>query len=711
VPRAAERVSTAVVSPDYFDVLGVRPISGRSLRDSDDRPGAPAVLLLSHAYWTRAFNRDPAIVGRVFEMNDRPHTVVGVLPPLPAYPEAVDVYMPTSACPFRSRPGAASSRNMRMSRAIVRTDQDVSPDRIDAALGRAAARLRAQYPESYGDEPYSAFATPLDVEMRRSLKPTLVLLAATAGLVLLIACVSVSNLALARLTHRYEEVALRAALGAARGRIVRQLLTENVAAVLPGLALGLAAAQVVVAALTGYVQRSTALEVDRHLNGAAFVAATIVSVMLLFVSAAIPLFKQRHAMVGGLPRLRPGRVRYGLVVGQVGLSFVLTIAAALSVRSLLHLQGIDAGFSTEHVQTMRVDLNFTKYDSYPAITAFWRRLEGELTAIPGVVSAGGAGTVPLDGQPLGSSTFTLEGPGSAANVSPDGPDETARGLPRASLRVASAGYFAALGQRLVEGRTFLPDDESPASPASPGRAVVVINQTLARRHWPGTTAVGGRLRFDGSRTTMTVVGVVDDTRQKLDQPPQAEMYLPLLQTRQLATNWLVRSSLPPEEVERRARAIVRGIDAEQPVDNFRALESFRADSLLPSRVTATVVGLFSVLTLAITTTGIAGVLGYAVQQRRREFGVRLALGAQRSRVVAMVVGDGIRLAAIGLAWGAAASLALAPLMPEVLSGTDSFDATNFALVSLVLLLAAAAACFVPARRAAHVDPLLALRSN
>jgi putative ABC transport system permease protein len=703
---APERVSTGVVSTNYFHLLGVRPLLGRGLLADDEAHGADAVLLLGYEYWQRSFNGDPTVVGRRFEMNDRLHTVVGVLPPFPQYPETVDVYMPTSACPFRASPSMVEGRTMRMGRLIARTRDDVTAAQLASDLDHMASRLRQTYPRVYGEgnsgDHYRVVATPLADEMRATLRSTLWLLVATAGLVLMIACVSISNLALARLTHRAGEVSLRAALGATRGRLVRQLLTENVSVALLGTTAGLVLAKAALSALTAYVQHGTTLPVARGLTGAAIVGAITVSLTLLVVSTVVPLIGRRTGFDGGLPRQQPGRIRYGLVVGQVSLSFVLMIAAVLSVRSLLHLQGIDTGFSTEQVQTMRLDLNFTKYRDYPSISAFWRQFERQVSVLSGVSAAGGAGNVPLDGRPLSSSLFEIDVDRHDDRAPMSGAFAQAQ-APRANLRVASPGYFGALGQRVLRGRTFNSAD------VDFGTRVVVVNDSLARKHWPRGDAVGQRMRVEN--TSAKVIGVVEDTRQALDQPAGDEIYLPLLATTQLSTNWLVRSNLVPEDVERRVRAIVYEIDPEQPVDTFRSLESFRADSLLPSRVTAGVISSFSLLALIITATGIAGVIGFAIQQRRHEFGVRLALGAQRRRVVGMVLGQALRLVCTGLALGTFGSVVLFPFMRDVLSGIETFDVGPLALVSGVLLVVAAAASFVPARRAATLDPMIALRAN
>jgi len=693
---APQRVSTGVVSAEYFTMLGVPAAYGRPLTAEDDRPGAPAVLLLTDEYWRRAFNADPRVVGRVFEMNDRPHTVVGVLAPFPQHPQPMDVYMPTSACPFRSNPAVVQNRDARMGRAIGRLRAGVTLEEAQAGLDATAARLERDHPAVYASNgnQYVAAAASLDGAMRRELRPTLLLLLVTAGLVLLIGCVSVSNLTLARITHRAAELSLRSALGASRSRMVRQLLTENIFTVAAGTAAGVALAQLSLRLLTAYVQRSTSVPIDQGVSLAALVCAGAVSILLLFASAGVPLIGGRASLAAALPRRPVRRIRSGLVAGQVALSFVLSIAAVLAVRSLLHLQAIDTGFSTTNVQTMRVDLNFTRYRNGPVISAFWRELESRLSAIPGVLAAGGAGTVPLDGQQPASTLYTLE-----VNSSRP-PDAFA---PRANLRVASPGYFDALGQRLAEGRGFTRADDSRDRP------VVVINQALARRRWPAGSAVGRQLRVDGIAIA-TVIGVVEDARQRLEEPAGEEIYLPMLQSGQLSTQWLVRSALQPDEIEARVRAIVRSLDPDQPVDNFRSLDSFREASLLPTRVAATVVGLFSVLALIITAVGIAGVVGFSVQQRRQEFGIRLALGAPRRRVLALVLRQGLALVAAGLAAGVLASLPMLPFVRAALFGIDRFDPAGFALVAAALFFVAAAACAAPALRAMRVDVLRELRN-
>ena len=695
--RMPERVSTGVVSPNYFPMLGVRPELGRLLTEADDRAGAPAALLLTHDYWQRAFHGDPSVVGRVFEMNDRPHTVVGVLAPFPQYAQAVDVYMPTSACPFRSNPATIAQRRARMGQAVGRAAGGVSLEALRESLARVAARLEQREPGTYADPggPYVATASPLAAEMRQELRPTLLLLAAAAALVLLIACVSVGNLTLTRFTRRWRELQLRSALGATRRRLASQLLAENVSAVGAGVLVGLLLAQLALRALTEYVQRSTSLPVDHGLTIGAVICAAVVSTVLLSVAAAVPLFVRRSGEGGS--GAAAGRLRGGLVAGQVALSFVLMIAATLAVRSLLHLQGIDTGFSTIGVQTMRVDLNFSKYHEGRSIAVFWQEVERRLAALPGVVAVGGTGVVPLDGQRLDSSIYSVEGrAGGAAN------DDALALTPRANLRVASPGYFEALGQRVLKGRVFGTGDTRD------GQLVVVINDLLARRWWPGASAVGHSLRIGGLQPAL-VVGVVENARQRLDEPAGEEIYFPLFQSGQLSTRWLVRSSLASAALQERARAVVAAMDPEQPVDDFRSLESFRDDRLLPSRVTASVVGLFCVLALVITATGIAGVVGYAVQQRRREFGVRLALGAPRTRVLGMVLGQGLSLVVLGLFAGACASLPILPLIRALPADSSRFNPLALGLAAVVLLTVAAAACLVPAIRAARVDPLVVLR--
>jgi predicted permease len=392
-------------------------------------------------------------------------------------------------------------------------------------------------------------------------------------------------------------------------------------------------------------------------------------------------------------------VRNALIVVQVAASFMLLIGAGLTVRSVIKLQQIDPGFRTDNILTMRVDLNFTKYREQATISEFWRRLEERLKSEPGIVSVGGGATFPLNAQEPFSQSFDIVG------------RETPPGAPRphADVRVATPDYFATIGQPLLSGRTFTTADRSFFSARMDGtqETVVIVNQSFARRFWPGEDPIGRRI--SAADSAATVIGVVADARQQLDAAPVAELYLPMLNSRQISTNWLVRSTVDPVAMERQIRNAVYSIDPEQPVDNFRTLAEVRSSTLESPRLTATLLGLFGLLALVITATGIAGVVAFSVNQRTQEFGIRMALGAQRGRVLGMVLSQGLKLVLVGLAIGLAGALVLTRLLTTLLFDIEPTDGITFVAVSMVLVAVAAIACFVPARRAASVDPMVALR--
>jgi predicted permease len=702
-----ERVSTGVVSANFFDLLGVLPLHGRTFVEADDKPGAEAVLILSHAYWQRSFGGDPRVVGTVFQMNDRPHQVIGVLPPVPQYPEPVDVYMPTSACPFRSNPRMVEARDGRMMSAFARLNDGVRLEKAQADLDVVAAGLQQEYPDFYPKtHGYRAVAFPLQEELTRSFRTTLFVLMGTAGFVLLIVCASVANLMLARMVRRQHELAVRSALGASRLRLIRQLLTESTLLALLGGGVGLALAHWGKDLLVAFAERFTERAAEIQIDNAVLVYTLGVSVLTGLVFGAFPAFSNRFGSresLGGGSRTTQDRqaIRSALIVVQVAASFMLLIGAGLTVRSLIKLQQVDPGIRTNDVLTMRIDLNFTKYREPARRIDFWTRLEERLRSEPGVVSVGGAATFPLNDRGPFPQDIQIQGRTLSEGVA----------RPQVGVRVATSDYFVTLGQPLLAGRFFTPSDRLTESmlTGSPQSSVVIINQSMARHYWPEADPIGKRISGNEGRNWSTIVGVVADARQHLNEPVADEVYLPMLQTGQLSTTWLVRSNLDPAELERQIRHAVHSIDPDQPVENFRTLAEVRSASLSSPRLTATLLAMFGLLALIITATGIAGVVAFSVNQRTQEFGIRMALGAARSSVLGMVLRQGLQLVLIGLAIGAAGALVLTRALETLLFGVEPTDAPTFVMVSMVLLAVAAIACFVPARRAATVDPMVALR--
>jgi putative ABC transport system permease protein len=700
-----ERVQTGVVSHNFFEAFGITPVAGRTFRAGDDEPGADAVLMLSHGYWQSRFGGDPAVVGQVFEMNDRPHTVIGVLPPIPEYPQANDVYMPVSACPFRSAQATIDNRNARLAQVFARSKAGVPFEQVRTDVALVASRLQQAYPDAYPESSgYTAAALSLREELTRGFRPTLLVLVGAAAFVLLIVAASVANLLLARMVHREREMALRSALGANRWRLFRQLLTEStVLAVLGGI-VGLGLAILSLDLLVALAARFTSRATEIGINGTVLAFTVVVAVgtgVAVGVLPALPAKVNLSTMMqSGARSVGGGRLRFrsGLIVAQVAVSFVLLIGAGLMMRSLLQLQAVDPGIQTDGVQTMRVALNFTKYPpSQPGLTRqFHARLLERLQAIPGIRSVGAASTFPLNGPGGFIAGLRVEGQG----------DVDPATLPRAEISIASPGYFQTVGIPVIRGRIFSAHDRFDTEP------VAVVSQAMARRFFAERDPVGARVSTNNGRTWTTIVGVVGDTRRTLDASPTDAMYVPLEQASPLTAMFLMRTIGPVSaDLPRLAREALYSIDPNQPADQFRTLDEARLQSIEAPRLTTALIGLFAALAVVITAAGLGGVIAFSVNQRRQEFGVRMALGATRGSLLAMVLSQALRLVAVGLVIGAAGALLLGETLRTLLFNVAHTDVLTYALVAVVFVMVALVACALPARRAAGVDPMVALRGE
>jgi predicted permease len=702
-----ERVQTGVVSASFFDLLGVHPILGRTFLPGEDQHGAEAVLVLSHDYWMRAFGGDPSVVGRVFQMNDRPHIVVGVLPPIPGYPQDNDVWMPISACPFRSDPGMENDRDGGMLRAFARLKPGVSLDDAHRDLAEVSAKLTTDYPKSYPKTVRLAISpVALSEELTRTARPTFLMLFGTVGLVLLLACANVANLMLARLTRRHQELALRSALGAGRGRLARQLLTESVLLALVGGALGLLVAAAGQRMLVHFAERFTPRAAEIGLSVPVLLFSLGVSLVVGIGLGLIPALSPRRSLTASLQEGRErttagaGRLRARnlLIVTQVAISFVLLAGAGLMLRTLWKLSQVDPGFRTERVLTSRLDLNFSRYKEEDEQRAFHASLLERLKAEPGVLSVSLAGSFPLNERGPANGRFRMEG---QPAVAPEA-------LPRADFQRVSPDYFKTIAVPILKGRSLEDADRKDAP------LVAVVNRSMARRFWPGEDPIGRRIGVDGREPGeirwITVVGVSGDVRQYgLANPPVEQIYLSLLQFPGLSTTALLRTAVDPSRLERLVRADVHAIGPEQPVDHFRTLAEVHAGALAAPRLTAILLAAFAALALTITATGIAGVIAFSVGQRRREFGIRMALGALPSSVQRMVLNQGMRPVLAGLALGLAGAIALTRLWASLLYEVSPTDPPTYFVVAFVLGAVAVVSCFVPARRATTVDPMVALR--
>jgi len=699
-----QHVRTGVVSADFFDLFGVEPLHGRTFLPGEDQPGAEPVLILSYDYWRRAFGGDPNVIGRRLEMNDRIHTVVGVLPAIPQYPDANDVYMPVAACPFRGGEAWSTERQARGLAAFGRLRPGVPAERADREVADVAGRLHVDHVAAY--EPRDGFGTSV-VSLREELveqaRPRLLVLLGMAGFLLLIVCANVVNLTLARLIRRDREIAIRTALGARRRRLFQQLLTEGTVLALAGGALGLLLAVGGLDLLVAFVARFTPRAAEIRVDGAVLLFTLGVSLVTGLLLALLPALPARTSLVddlkdgAGVVVIGRGRLRLRsvLVASQLAISFVLLIGTGLLIRSFVRLQQVDAGFDPERVLTGVVMLNWSKYWTVAESRKFALELEHRLRGEAGVVSAAVGSTIPLsDQQP------------NPLEIRVRGSDRPVVADPGVDYRPASPEYFRTLGIPLLRGRAFT-DLDGPNSPP-----VVVVSRTLAERYFGTEKALGGQLCWGLCDVWYTIVGVVGDVKQRgLDREVSADLYVPYARSGFRGVRVLLRTRADPATMAERLRETVRDIDPEQPVTEVRTLSEVRDEALASSRLTMLLMTLFAAVALAITAAGIGGVIAYTVSQRTPELGLRMALGANRWNVVWLVTRQAMLLVAVGLALGVPAALVAVRFLAGLLFEIPPTDPLTFVAVTLLVVGVAAAACLLPTRRATAIDPMAALRTE
>jgi putative ABC transport system permease protein len=697
-----ERVETGVVSWNFFDVFGVKPLVGRMFEPADEIHGAPAVLLLSYEYWLRSFGGDPTVVGKTFRMNDKPHLVIGVLPPFPQYPHANDVYMTAAACPFRSSAEMIANRKGRMLRLFGTMKPGVTPGQAQADLSTVAATMQRDFPTAYSNDTTPKMeVSPLKTELTRNAKPTMLFLLAAAGFVLLIACANVANLNLARMVRRGREMGLRAAMGASRVRLFRQLLTESFLLAFGGGLLGLLLATSGLKLLTTFVARFTPRANEIHIDAQVLFFTLGIAALVSILTGTAPALARRGNLAATLKEggtqstsgARRSRTRGALIVAQVAVSFLLLIGAGLMVRSLINLQRVDAGFRPENVLTAQISLDFSKYMSDPSMLNFSDSLLEKVRAMPQVTSAAMSGEFPLDKSPAFNNEFLIEGRQANPNDKPT-----------AELNAVTPDYFRTLGIPILSGRDFDGRDRPDKL------RVAIVNQSVVNHYFHGQDPVGRRVSFDDGKNWTEIVGVAGDVREReLSQKPKDYICVPYAQYPQMAPGLIALTQGDPMNIARTVVMHLYEVDPNQPAGKILSLEQVRAESIAAPRLTTNLLGLFALLALAIAAAGIGGVMALSVSQRIHEIGVRMAIGARPIEIVAMILRQGMGLALIGVVLGLAAAFALTQSVRTFLFGVTPTDPLTFVGVAAVLTVAACAACYIPARRAARVDPLRALR--
>jgi putative ABC transport system permease protein len=692
-----ERLQGFRVSPDYFDALGVRPLLGRTFREGEDQPGSDGVVILSHSLWARRYAADSGIVGRTLSINGIPRVVIGVMPEGVRYPAPAQLWAPLSFSPEFWQ-----NRTAHFLLVTGRLADGATLDEARAELRAVATRLATAYPATNTGAGLTAHE--LTGDATRMLAPMLRGLFVAVGFVLLIACANVANLLLARGSGRRRELAVRTALGAARGRLVRQLLTESVVLAVLGGTLGVLVGMWGTGVLVSLVppeHQRFILGFDQvRTDGAvlAFTALTSLAAALLF--GLLPALRASRADLGeSLKDGSPGagrrhRLRGALIGAEVALALVLLVGAGLTLRSFAHVVAVSPGFDERGVATAALSLPGRTYDTEAKQVAFYRALDDRLAALPGVTAAGAANVVPLC-QCNQTTSFDIAG---APRFPPDE-------RPDVGFRVVTPGYFAALRIPLREGRLLERGDDAAAP------RVMVVNDVFARRWFPGG-ALGRRVTVFDTLTPIEIVGVVGDVRHNgLAREVQAELYLPHAQAPAQEMVVLARTAGDPSLLFGAIRAEVAALDADLPLADERTMSDVVRLALGPFRFALTLLSGLGGIALVLAGVGIFGVVAHLVGERTREIGIRIALGGSPGSVRALVLRQGLRPVVIGLAAGGAGAFAINAMLANRLPGITGPAPLPLAGAAVLLLLAAVVACLVPARRAVRVDPMVALRTE
>jgi len=698
-----ERLKSGLVTANYLDVFGVKPALGRTFVAEEGQEGRELVVVLSHSLWVRRFGADPAIVNQTIMLGKRRFTVIGVMPPQFQYPPGVEVWQPFS---FPASPqGAFRSRELHFLRPVAKLKPGVTIAQAQAEVETIARRLQALYPKTNANQ--SLFLMPLQERLVGNIRLTLLVLLGAVGAVLLIACANVANLLLARAASRQKEIAVRSALGASRGRVVRQLLIESLTLALAGGVGGVLLARwgvkLLVAFSADYLPRADEVRINTPVFG--FTLAVALLTGLLFglapaIEAArmnlTEALKEGGGAGGGARRHRTLNL---LVVVEVALAMVLLVGAGLLVNSFIRLQQVRPGFDEQNLLTARIDLP-NPYAQQEKKTQFFEQLQQRVAALPGVEAVGLVTELPLARQSA-DFPFSIEG----RPAPPTGQGH------HADIRNVNHDYFRAMRIPLRTGRNFTEAE------ARNNAKVVLISEALAQRFFAGEDPLGQWLRLSWmDKEPYEVIGIAGDVRHRgLDIELRQTIYFPSL--RLGYSNMVIRttSALPsridPTSLAAAVRREVAAIDPNQPVANIKMMEQWVAESVAQPRFRTLLLGVFSAVALLLSVVGIYGVMAYAVSQRTREIGIRLALGARTGAVLKLALGQGMKLAGLGMALGLLASLALTRLMKNLLFGVSATDPLTFVVIALLLTAVALLACYFPARKAAKIDPLSALRSE
>jgi putative ABC transport system permease protein len=694
-----ENINGYAVSPNFLTLLGVRPVLGRDLLPSEEQPGTSPVLLLGYQLWQSHLGGDPAVIGHSITLDGRSFAIVGVLPPTFRFLDRTDVVVPIGvfAADYTDR-GERGDMDV-----VGRLAPGVALSQAAVEMNTITARLAEQYPQS--NHGFGAHLESFREAFTGDTRLAVLVLFGAVVFVLLIACVNVANLFLVRGAARAREIALRLAFGASRARVVRLMLTESLVLAFCGGVLGILLGAWGISGLRYLLPADSLQTMGVRMDLSVFLFAAAIIVLVAFAFGLIPALQatrpdlQVALKEGGRSATSTSaqhRLRGALAIAETALALVLLVGAGLMLKSLYHLIQVSPGFQPARVLYMEMDLRTDQYSKDPAILNFWQQVLDRVRVIPGVESAALGTVVPLTGNHR-RSDITIEG------LPLPGPGE----FPHPDRHTISAAYITTMGIPLLRGRNFSDADDETAPD------VALVNSTLAHRFWNDGDPIGKRFLWGHpgkDEKWITIVGVVADTKlYGLDNPARLEVYSPYRQRPSADMNLVVRSAVDPASLTSSIRAAVASIDKDQPIFDVHTMQQSVDDSISTRRLTLVLLGIFSALALILAAIGIYGVMAYTVALRTQEIGIRMALGAQQKDVLRLVLGQGARIALFGVAIGLAAAAALARLLSSLLFSVSSSDPVTFAGVAVLLVAVALLACYIPARRAMRVDPIIALR--
>jgi len=697
-----EMISGQRVSASFFELLGVPAELGRTFLPEEEQLGRDTVLVLSHGLWQRRFGSDPAIVGRALNANGRSYTVIGVAPP-----DFKDPWVPDAEmwAPLAFTEQQLTQRGSHGLSVVARIRPSVTLEQARADMDRVTAQIREDN-EFYTTFDYKVLINPLLEEYVGDMRPALLMLMGSVGLVLLIACTNVANLLLVRASAREREIGIRAALGAGRRRLVRQMLTESMLLVAAGAVAGIVLARVGVLLLNVAAQQTFPRLAGAGLDFSTLVFTVVIAAGAGFVFALIPAVQSSRgasveSLKGGARGSTTGgkrlRLRRALVTAEVALSLLLLVGAGLLIKSFVRLQQVDGGFDPAGVLTMQIALPTARYSQPEQIRNFYRELVSRVAVVPGVSTVGAVTLLPLSGTGT-SGTVTLDNSAVDTELAPE-----------ADQRIAMPGYFEAMGIRVVRGRTFEEQDNETAAP------VAIVDQSLAEKFWPNQDPIGRRIKRGGPQSTnpwTTIVGVVEHVRYRtLEEPSRVEVYWPHAQAPVFFMSLTIKTDLEPQSLARTIQSEVASLYPDQPVASIRTMEELTATSVLRRRLTMTLLTSFAAVALVLASVGIYGVISYWVSQRSQEIGIRMALGARRMDVLKLVIGQSTFVLLVGVLLGLAGAFALTRSMASLLYEVSATDAATFAAYSAGFVVVGLIASYVPALRATQVNPITALREQ